>query len=410
MLKNLISTSTSKDTAIVFLGTLINITAGGLFFILVPRILGPSSYGLFVTVTATGVLAVNIANLGIDTGILRFAKNDNNFNKYLTLALKSYIVLGGLTAAIGFIISSQLANFLNQPQITNLLRIAFASTLLLLLTNFFVTSLQAKKEFIKASLVNISANLIRLFILALASLFFTLGLYTITLLFFLVTIISTIVGLVFLRFKFEGINKDKAIEFYKYNFWIALSLIITSVPFDNYLLLKLSGPIQAGLYAAPFKILTFIHQFSGNFSRVLASRFSSFDTKLKAKNFTYKASLIVAIFSLVLIFITFFSEFVITLILGKTFQESAMLFKILTYGFVLFFAETIPNSIILYFFGKSQVTFIVTLIRTIIFLLLLIVLTPKYHAIGAAYAFLISNLTSFTLLSGFAITKFKGEK
>ena len=77
MIKNLINlsfTQTGKDTGIVFLGTLINVIIGGLFFILAPRILGPADYGLFSVVLATGLMAFNFANFGIDTGILRFIK------------------------------------------------------------------------------------------------------------------------------------------------------------------------------------------------------------------------------------------------------------------------------------------------------------------------------------------------
>src|SRR3989344_4423453 len=76
-IENLLYTRTSKDTAVVFTGTFVNVLAGGLFFILAPRILGPSDFGLFSTVIATGMLAANIANFGIDTGILRFAKGED---------------------------------------------------------------------------------------------------------------------------------------------------------------------------------------------------------------------------------------------------------------------------------------------------------------------------------------------
>jgi len=76
--KNLLLSDTGKDTGIVLAGTLINVIVGGLFFILAPRILGPADYGLFATVVATGLMAAAIANFGIDTGILRFAKETGN--------------------------------------------------------------------------------------------------------------------------------------------------------------------------------------------------------------------------------------------------------------------------------------------------------------------------------------------
>ena len=65
IIENLLYTETGKDTIIVFLTTGINIFIAGLFFVLTPRILGPSDFGIFATVVATGILAINVANFGI---------------------------------------------------------------------------------------------------------------------------------------------------------------------------------------------------------------------------------------------------------------------------------------------------------------------------------------------------------
>ena len=207
-LRSLIFTRTSKDTAIVFTGTLVNVLVGGLFFILAPRILGPSDFGLFSTVIATGMLATNIANFGIDTGILRFAKGED-FNKILSIALKSYLFLGFFIGILGASISPLIASFLNQSELTNLFRIAFAAIIFLLLTNFFVAGLQAKEEFVKASLVNIVSNVLRLILLVLAVIFLKTGLTFITFIFFFVTIASVIFGRIFLSVKLQKIGKEK---------------------------------------------------------------------------------------------------------------------------------------------------------------------------------------------------------
>src|SRR3990167_4047123 len=251
ILENLLYTQTSKDTAVVFAGTLVNVIAGVLFFILAPRILGPSDFGLFSTVIATGMLATNIANFGIDTGILRFAKGED-FNNILSIALKSYLFLGFFIGILGVLISPLIASFLNQSELANLLRIAFAAIIFLLLTNFFVAGLQAKKEFVKASLVNIVSNVLRLILLVLAVVFLKTGLTFITFIFFFVTIASVIFGRIFLPLKLQKIAKERFFDFHKYNFWIAVSLIITAIPFDNYLLLKVAGAGSGWVFSAPF--------------------------------------------------------------------------------------------------------------------------------------------------------------
>ena len=404
---NLLYTETGRDTVVVFLATGINIFIAGLFFVIAPRILGPSDFGIFATVVATGVLATNIANFGIDTGILRFASNGIKNNPYLSLAFKSYLILGILTAVVGFLISPVLANMLGHYQLMPLLRIAFFSVGFILLTNFYVAALQAKKEFIKASLVNISSNLTKVVILAIAALFFSVGLYLITIIFFLTTIISVIAGKILSPFELKTKSVEKPFVFFNYNLWVALSLIIASIPLDNYFLLKLSGPVQTGLYAAPFKILTFVYQFAGNFTRVLAPRFSSFDTKEKAKTFAFKSFGIVILMTFALIMLAFFGTTLIRLVFGGDYFSSGQIFKVLSIGFIFFFASAVPSAIILYYFGKSQVTFVVTAIRLVVFAALLYFLVPKMQAVGAAVSYSVAEGVGFLLLTIYSLAKLK---
>jgi len=406
IIKTFLYARTSKDTAIVFAGTLVNVIAGGLFFILAPRILGPSDFGLFSTVIATGMLAANIANFGIDTGILRFAKGED-FKKILTIALKSYLFLGFFIGILGVLISPLIASFLNQNELTNLFRIAFATIIFLLLTNFFVAGLQAKEEFVKASLVNIASNVSRLILLVLAVIFLKTGLVFITSIFFFVTIISVIFGRIFLPVKLQKIEKGRFFDFYKYNFWIAISLIITTIPFDNYLLLKVTGPIQVGLYAAPYKILTVFHQLSSSFSRVLAPRFTSFDTNLKAKIFALKSFTLVLPIAATLLLVAIFATPFINLIFGQDYGTSAQVLKILSVGFLFFFAGVIPTSIILYYLGDSRTSFIISVFRVFIFVVLLLIFIGPYKALGASVAFTITEVAVFSLSSIYAFSKIR---
>lgn len=398
----LIYSDTGKDTSIVFFGTLINVIIGGLFFLFVPRILGPYDYGLFSTVIATALMVTTIANFGIDTGILRFAKTNPSV---ILLAFKAYAVLGFATSFIGFFTAPNLAKLLGYPQISSLLQIAFFGTILLLLSNFFIASLQAKSQYLKASIVSISSNVARIIILLIGLIFFKMNLYFLTALFFIIPIVSIAVGLIYLPIKFEKSRYSK--EFFRYNFWIASALIISSIPFDNYFLLKFSGPLQTGLYFAPLKILTFVYQFAGNFSRVLSSRFSSFDTNQKAIEFAQKSLIFPAISSVGLLMLMLISDLIINLVFGPTYKDSANIMRILTVGFIFFFISTVPSSIILYYFGKSNISFIITALKYLLFLVMLIIFVPNIKAIGAALSFTASELLSLVLMSTYCVVKLR---
>ncbi|OGD93705.1 hypothetical protein A2697_01820 [Candidatus Curtissbacteria bacterium RIFCSPHIGHO2_01_FULL_41_44] len=413
-LKSLLATDTGKDTSIVVIGTIINAVIGGLFFLFAPRILdNPANFGLFATVISTGLMMAAIANFGLDTGIFKFAyKGSTETNAILSLALRTYMILGLIVAILGVFIAPAVANLLGQPVLTQPLRIAFLGTIFILLTNFFVAALQAKQKFIESSIVNISASLARIIILAIGFYFFSAGLYFLTTLFFFVNIVSVIVGKFFLPLKIEKTKKRLASAYFKYNFWVASALIISSIPFDNYILLKLAGPFQTGLYAAPFKLFTFSYQIGGNFTRVLASRLASFDSDQKAARFALKASIMPLIFILAPLFLITASPY-IPLILGKGYlatPATSQILRIIGIGFIFFFASTIPSSLILYYFGKSSVSFIITSVRYILFIILLVILVPSQKAVGGALAFSITEFAAFILMSAYVILKFAKVK
>lgn len=413
-IKDLFVTETGRDTAIVFTSTFINVIVGGLFFIIVPRILGPASYGLFSVVMATGLMAANFANFGIDTGILRFIKSGQKEanDKILKLAFKSYIAIGVFIFALGFIFAGWLANLISAPQTSGLLRIAFAGSIFVLLTNFFTSALQSEKQFAKASLLNISSNVARLLVLVLAAYFSTINLYFLTALFFFVTIVSVILGVIFVPLDFLKVKEENLHfkNFFGYNFWVAASLAISAIPFDNYLLVKIAGPIATGLYAAPMKILATTYQFAGSFSRVLASRYSSFDSNRKAIEFSKKAIPLVATAFIGLIVTAFLASPIVRLFFGNQYQESIQVFRILSIGMAFFFADTIPVSLILYYFGKSKITFYVTVWHYLVYVLLLLYFIPKESALGAAIAFSTSEIITFLTLVSYVSFKLKNDR
>lgn len=408
---DLFFTDTGKDTTIVAIGTLINAAAGGLFFILVPRMLGPAGYGLFATTIAVSVFTVNLANLGIDTGILKFFQNGKfSSNAILSLAFKTYLIVGILVGLVGIIFSQGLADFLDQPQLSALFKIAFSSTLLLLLTNFYVSSLQAQKKFFQSTVVGVSSNVTRVLILLVSALMFTVDINFVTALFFLVNILSVVTGRLFVSFKFEQVDNRTVKKFFSFNFWVWIALVITSIPFDNFLLLKLAGPAQTGLYFAPFKILTIAYQLGGNFSRVIAPRFASFDTDQKVKEFTKKAIPLVLIFIFMLLSLIPLSKFVTTIFFGADYLASANVLKLLLVAFSLFFASLIPSAIILYYLGDSKLLFHTTVVKVSVFLLFLVLLVPRFAAVGAAISYLLSELTFLILSSLAAFFKLKSSK
>ncbi|OGD91421.1 hypothetical protein A3D81_01320 [Candidatus Curtissbacteria bacterium RIFCSPHIGHO2_02_FULL_40_17] len=408
-IKDLIFTDTGKDTAIVFTGTIVNAAVGGIFFILAPRILGPADYGLFSVVIATGIMVANLANLGIDTGVLRFVKGeDSESQKILKLALESYLVIGLLVFVLGFVLSLPMARILGQPNISPLLKIAFSGVIFVLLTDFVQAVLQSKKKFLEASIVNIVSNVSRLLILLIAAYFFQINVYFLTFLFFFIYIVSVITGKLFVPLDFlkEKDHRAHFKKFFAFNSWIAASLAISSVPLDNYFLLKFAGPVATGIYAAPYKILAITDQLAGNFSRVLAPRFSSFTNDTQAIIFSKKTIPIVLFVISAILTAGILAEPIVRILLGNEYINSIPVFRVVAASYAFYFADTIAVSLIVYYLGKPNITFLITIIVIIIWAISSYILIPKYQAIGAAFADLISGITALSLFTGFVVWHF----
>jgi len=407
-IQSLATSQTGKDTIIVFWGTVANVILGGLFFIIAPRLLGPENYGLFATIYLTSALVVRLTSLGIDVGILRFTnKVSKEANDFLVIALKWYLFLGFASAVIGYFLSPKLAIFLGQPSLVALLRIAFAATVLFHLTNLLTSALQAKREFKKAVLLLIANNLLRLLLVFLVIYFLFVNLISITLIFFFSTIAAVAIGGFLLPIEIKKIKREQEKKFFNFNFWIWISLTLSVIPYDNYLLLKITGPIQAGVYAAPFRLLNYAYQLGGNFTSVLASRLSTFQYDSEAKVFSKKASVFPIIFSLVFVFFIIFSKFITKILFGNQFKNASQVLSILSVGSIFFFLATIPSSIILYYFGKSQISFIITLLKYLLFVVLLLSLIPTYGAQGAALAFSLSEGFGLLAMSAYVLFKFQ---
>ena len=403
----------NKNALIVLVGTVINALVGGIFFIAAPRMIGPENYGLFAVVISTAILIVNFANLGIDSGILRFVGEGDyaKSKKILKLALEIYLAIGIITLILGFLLSAQIAQFFGRGELTDLFKIAFSAVIFFLLTNFFIAALQARKEFFKATLVGLLGNSLRLLLLALAAYFYVVNLYVLTVLFFAVTIVSVFTGAMFTKFHFLNAQNHRSEfkGFFNYNLWLAASFAISSFPFDNYLLLKMAGPVATGLYAAPLKLFTITDQLAGNYSRVLAPTFAK-STKREVAVIIKNSLWITVPAGFVFILLSLASAPLVTLLLGSEYQYSVPIFSIVAVASIFTFATAIPVSITMYFLKNSKATFLISAIVIIFWLLANLVLIPQFKELGAAYAYLISEILAFLLFSSYAFRSLLSKK
>src|SRR3990167_11366718 len=92
-LQKLFRKKTIAHSAITFSGTFINGALGIIFFILLARFLGPEDFGLISIAILSLTLIADIADVGINTGIINFvskyiSEDKNRAYKYLKLGFQ----------------------------------------------------------------------------------------------------------------------------------------------------------------------------------------------------------------------------------------------------------------------------------------------------------------------------------
>ncbi|MDP2684907.1 MAG: oligosaccharide flippase family protein [bacterium] len=81
MLKSILSTTTFRQSLVTITGTILNGVLGALFYIVLVRFLVPSDFGLLIISLTTSVLIVDIADIGTNTGLIRFVSSNLITNK-----------------------------------------------------------------------------------------------------------------------------------------------------------------------------------------------------------------------------------------------------------------------------------------------------------------------------------------
>ena len=115
MIKSVFKTSTFQQSQITVIGTILNGALGALFYVFMARFLGPSDFGLLVISIATLTLIADIADLGTNTGLIRFVSlhlisNKIKALKFLKLGLQIKFIIWTIILITGFFFAPFLSN------------------------------------------------------------------------------------------------------------------------------------------------------------------------------------------------------------------------------------------------------------------------------------------------------------
>jgi len=405
-LRNIIATSTFRQSSITFIGTVINGALGAAFYIVVARFLGPSLYGILSISLVTLTLVSDIGDLGTNTGLVRFVAKYINSDldkayRFLKLGLKVKLFLGFMIIILGWVLAPVIANnIFFKIELTTPLRIAFIGSAGYLLFTFATSVLQALQKFWAWSGLQIASNGLRLILILLIFYFSLLGVNSTLILNTVLAYLGFLVGLLLLLpNKFLKVNKETSVakELFHYNKWVTLFSIASAfgARLDTFISARLLTSTEVGIYAAASQLVQIVPQIVVAISTVVAPKMAGMKNLKELITYMKKVQIMViglACLGLISIPVVIY---IIPLLYGNAYLGSVPVFIILLIGMLAFTISIPVHNSIFYYFSYPKFFFYLSAVHLTLVFILGVTLISAYGVIGAAITFSLGQLFNF---------------
>ena len=405
-LRNVVVTSTFRQSSITFIGTVINGALGAAFYIVVARFLGPSLYGILSISLVTLTLVSDIGDLGTNTGLVRFVAKYINSDldkayRFLKLGLKVKLFLGFMIIILGWVLAPVIANnIFFKIELTTPLRIAFIGSAGYLLFTFATSVLQALQKFWAWSGLQIASNGLRLILILLIFYFSLLGVNSTLILNTVLAYLGFLVGLLLLLpNKFLKVNKETSVakELFHYNKWVTLFSIASAfgARLDTFISARLLTSTEVGIYAAASQLVQIVPQIVVAISTVVAPKMAGMKNLKELITYMKKVQIMViglACLGLISIPVVIY---IIPLLYGNAYLGSVPVFIILLIGMLAFTISIPVHNSIFYYFSYPKFFFYLSAVHLTLVFILGVTLISAYGVIGAAITFSLGQLFNF---------------
>ncbi len=399
--KNLVLSSTAKDTYILFGGNVLSAFLGFVYTLLVARSLSVSDFGIFSAAVNLVIILTSLTDLGISTGVTSFIAEHESKNEKISVL--KYIKTGtiirlGVTFLVvlpvllypKFVADKLLAGGAASVSIWTAL-----VTLSLAIPMLFPFILQAKKQFVRSIMADNALFFSRLIFALIFMYLFTLTTNSSMLSYVLGGFVGTVCCFVFIKPSFFKVKIEPEIytKLLKFSGWLGVNRIISSISgrLDIQMLAILAGASATGLYSIPSRLAGFVVVLTSSFSGVLAPRFAGFQNKDLERKYLVKATLaLIPIIAGLILWIIIARPFILILF-GEKYLEAVPIFQALTASMIPFVLTAPSVTAIIYSMKKTVFIGAYSFFQLAAIFLLNLVFIPKYGPIGPTLTFGITN-------------------
>lgn len=417
--RQIIHTKTFRQSIFTTFVTVTNGLLGIAFYAFTARQLGPASFGIFSIAILTITLIADIANVGTDTGIVRFvgenAKSDKNKAlQFLKLGLKIKVLVGILIIVFGWIVIPFItSSLIKKPELTEALRYSLIGAFGALLFSFAISGIQALQKFVSWGILNISLNSVRFISIFILATFGVLSINNSLLAYIFFPFLGFLISLFllpnFLRAKNEN---NVAKEFFHYNKWVAVFVVIAAISsrLDSYISSSLLTLGDVGIYSVAVGLSSIIPQIVFAIATVVAPKLATYKDNKEVITYLKKIQLLVIFLGVLgIIFGIPTAYFVIPLFYGQEFLVSIYPFIILLIAQVVFLISIPAHTSVFYYFHKPQLFVWISLGHLLLIATFGSWLIYNFGYMGAAYGVLAGTLFNFIVPTVWVVNKFRNE-
>lgn len=389
-----------KNMSWLFLEKLLRVVVGLFIGVWIARYLGPENFGIFSYAQSFVGLFVAFASLGIDSIIVReIVKNEILREKLLNTAFWIKI-MGSIIVVVSILIT---INFTTNTTFTNLIIFIMTSSTIFQSFNVINLHFQSKVQ----SKYIVYSNIIFLFISSILKIVLIINDANVVAFAWMVVVDSILQSVFIIYFYIKCNNKITSIIQLNFDFPYAKNILRDSWPLilttlaisvymqmDQIMIHNMLGSYEVGQYTAALRISEGFYFIP---AIIVGSLFPAIVNSKELSSTIYYSrlqklyDLMVFLALLIILPMTFLSDYVIDLLYGKEYSQSATVLLIHIWTSVFVFLG-VAFSMVLASENKTLKSFYRTLFGAVANVILNYILIPKYGINGAAIATLISQI------------------
>ncbi len=407
-----------RDSFITIVRQVTSIVIGVLLLVILARVLGKDLQGTYALVTVFAAVLGMVINAGINISTVYYvSKSEIDVNGAFFNNLVLGLGLGAVGIAAGFVFVKLFGNQLF-PEVSNFyFYIILFIVPLILLNTFFQTIFQGIQDFRVFNTILIVTQMVNFLFVLILVVWLDFGLEG-ALISFAIGHASTFLFIIFLLIKEHHISIRKTrLDFIymkkslSYGLKSYLSNLVTFLNYrlDIFFVGVFVNPAAVGLYTVAIQVAEKMAVFTQSISHVLLPRIASMETEEERNKLTSIVSRFTMLAMVMMSFVMFLvAGFLIPLLFGEEYTESALLLQVLLPGISLLAVEKILSNDIAAR-GKPEINMYVSIFNVTLATILNLALIPVYEALGAAIA------TTFTyslslVIKAYLFRKITGER